>query len=450
MALIKQGRGRIQIPASLSHQIPIRDHPARFKANRFGRRWGKSRLMFQAAVTGHGPKDPHTGLRLHKGMARGGRGAWIGPDYPQTKAIWEEEILPRFEGARGVKTKKSPPFEVALPNGGHLEVRSAEAVDGIRGRKLDFLLVDEAAWMEFFYAWRRVLRPTLADSRGWAMVSSTTEVGSDFNQLIREIEAKDPTRSEWEAFHGKTRDNPKLSPEEVALLYAEYPPGGSDAAQELDAELLDEHGTLFKADYFHTYQQASRHAMWVDGVRLPFTEIVICVDLASSLKEKNDYFVVSVYGLHESFFGEELRLKVGVLEIFFDHQEGPDQIDTLVNMCNHWQPNRVKIEATQYQLTAVQHLQRRMPKLQIIPTYPDKDKRSRAVPWAAAMARGDVYWPEKADWKEPAVKQHLKFPNGKDDSRYIEDHDDIVDTGSLIGEELTLAGDAWVVRKVRR
>lgn len=116
-------RNRVQIPASLSHQRPVRDDGYRFKAIRCGRRWGKSRFMFQAAVTGHGPKEH--GLRKWKGMARGGRGVWLGPDYPQTKAIWEEEILPRFEGARGVRIKKSPPFEVELPNQGHLEVRSA-------------------------------------------------------------------------------------------------------------------------------------------------------------------------------------------------------------------------------------------------------------------------------------------------------------------------------------
>lgn len=437
----REGRGRVQIPAARPHQREVLDDDVRFKAMRWGRRRGKSRLMFRAAITGHGPK------RIFEGISKGWPILWLAPDYPQSKAIWDEEIRPRFIGARGVKLNDSPPQSVELPNGGKLEIRSAEAVDGVRGKKFKGLLIDEAAFMEFFYAWRRVLRPTLTDYQGWAIVASTTEVGSDFNQLIREIDSKDKSRSEWKAWHGKTKDNPYLDQEELRLLYAEYPAGGSDAAQELDAELLDEHGTLFKREYFHSYQESNRHAMWVKGLRYPFLEIVFCVDLASSLKEKADYFCVTVYGLHET---NEGLLKVGVLDMFYDHMEGPDQLDKLEAMSKHWAPNRVKIEATQYQLTSVQHLARRCPHLNISPCYPDKDKRSRAVPWAAAMSRGDVFWPVASSWLDDAMKQHLKFPNGKDDSRYIEDHDDIVDTGSLMGEELTLAGDEWKVRKVLR
>lgn len=437
----KEGRGRVQIPAAREHQREVLDADWRFKAMRWGRRRGKSRLAFRAAITGHGPD------RKFEGISRGWPILWLAPDYPQSKAIWDEEVRPRFIGARGVKLNDSPPQSVELPNGGKLEIRSAEAVDGVRGRKFKGIIVDEAAFMEFFYAWRRVLRPTLADYQGWALVGSTTEVGSDFNQLCREIETKDKSRSEWNCWHGKTKDNPYLDAEELRLLYAEYPIGGSDAAQELDAELLDEHGTLFKIEYFHDYQEANRQAMWVKGLRYPFLEIVVCVDLASSIKQKADYFVVTVFGLHET---NEGVLKVGVLDMFYDHLEGPQQLDKLEATINAWQPNRTKIEATQYQLTAVQHLAQRLPHANIQAVYPDKDKRSRAVPWAAAMSRGDVFWPVAAAWKDDAVKQHLKFPNGKEDSRYLEDHDDIVDTGSLLGDELTLTGDLWQFRKVLR
>lgn len=54
------------------------------------------------------------------------------------------------------------------------------------------------------------------------------------------------------------------------------------------------------------------------------------------------------------------------------------------------------------------------------------------------VSRGEVFLPLSAQWKEPWLVQHTKFPNGKDKSLRIEDHDNMVDTGSMLANVLTL------------
>lgn len=475
-------RYTVEIPTALEHQVPIEEDDHRIKLVRAGRRGGKSRLAVRSCVKGHGPKvlrriseksnrytrrafpvehrHPErvpTGYvvqPMFRGLAQGANLAWISPDFPQSKAIWEEEILPRFQNAFGCKIEQGDIRRLSVFTG-KLTFVSAKNINSLRGKKFHGVVLDEAAFIAAFgYAWKRVVRPTLIDLIGWAMIPSTTDMGSDFNLMCREVETGQKNKKVWKVFNFATRDNKSLPPEEIEEIYGEYPPGSTDMMQELEGALLDEHGDLFKTEYFKPYEEATRFAMMLGEKRVPFKEIRIYVDLASSLKEKADYFAVKVVGVSErSQLG---HYTVGILDVFYDKLEGPAQIDKLEAMVRYWHPTRVKIEAIAYQQTAVQHLRSRFSSdpefssLEIMPAYPDKDKRTRAVPWAAAMARGEVYWNMKAAYMRDVIKQYTKFPNGQEPSVHIEDHDDIVDTGSLVAEDLTPTDVQTTIRRVRR
>lgn len=468
----------IQIPAPMDHQAQVLDHPARFKAIRAGRRLGKTRLEFIGAVRGHGKKinvekDPAKPPKLQrqwKGMAQGGDIVWIAPDYGQADAIWEEEILPRFEGRAGVtisekhrlvgfgrelgRDRKGEPIYQ-----GSLRLRSAENINSVRGKRFDGAIIDEAAFLKFFLAWRRVIRPTLIDRKGWAIIASTTDIGSDFNQLMAEVEAEKRGPS-WHGWHFRTRDNPRIDAEELAELAQEYAPGSAEEQQELDAELLETLGTLFRAEFFHSYDHATKQAVWIGGLRYAFQYLVMTVDLASSLKQTADYTVVTIAGVCAPLFEGDIQ-RVAILHVEYHRIEGPEQLDAMEELAKTWRPTYVDIEKVQYQATAVQHMERRLKGLGLIVTgVPvDKDKRTRAVPAAAAMARGEWYWPPsirngvatpEAVWVADSKAQLLKFPNGKDSSKLLADHDDIVDTLSLLAKRIGgRANTTWKVRKIR-
>ncbi len=85
----------LYLPRALAHQRDVLDAPERFKIWRAGRRTGKSRAALIAALLGHGKG-------AHKGALQGGDIVWLTPDYPQSRAIWREEIKPRLAGVAGV------------------------------------------------------------------------------------------------------------------------------------------------------------------------------------------------------------------------------------------------------------------------------------------------------------------------------------------------------------
>ena len=437
----------IVIPKPLSNQKPILDSDARFKLVRAGRRFGKSRLSLRAAILGHGPTitlDDGSTRPLRRGVVDGGTIAWIAPTYTQARAIWVEEIIPRFAGKMYCRLNEAQKtLQVGL---GRLLLRSAESIDSIRGLKLDGVVNDEGAFFDLDYALQRVIRPALIDRNGWSLTVSSPNIGSYFNRLIGEVERAE-RGPDWKAWHGKTRDNPRLRPAEIDAMYAEYPPGSTDVMQELEAEILEAHGTLFKNEYFKFYDKADRYAMYLGNNRFSLLDIHMYVDLAATIKTSSDYTAIMTAGITAPVPNQPKR--AAILDIRNEKLEGPESIDFICKQIDLWQPNTVGIEAVGYQITTVQEIQKRRPKTHVVPIQVDKDKRSRAIPFAAAMARGDVFWPEHAAYMPLVVSQFLKFPNGKDGSPHADEHDDIVDTGSMLATQLMLVNSpAWQISRV--
>lgn len=441
----------VTIPRPLSNQIPILDDDARFKIVRAGRRFGKSRLGLRASVLGHGPfitADDGRRRPLRRGIVDGGTIAWVAPTYTQARAIWIEEIIPRFAGKNHVRINESQKT-LAVGGGestGRLLLRSAESIDSLRGMKLDGVVNDEGAYFDLEYALHRVLRPALIDRNGWSLTVSSPNIGSYFNRLAVEVE-RGQRGSDWKAWHGRTRDNPRLSPAEIDDMYAEFPPGSTDVMQELDAELLEAHGTLFKQEYFKFYDSADRYAMYVDGVRFNFQAIHMYVDLAATINTSSDFTAVTVAGITAPF--PNLPRRAGVIDVRNEKLEGPESLDFICRLIDQHNPETVGIESVGYQITAVQEIKRRRPRVNIVAVPVDRDKRSRAIPFAAAMARGDVFWPQHASFMPLVVSQFLKFPNGKEGSAHADEHDDIVDTGSMLATQLMRANSpAWTISRV--
>lgn len=458
----------LTIPAPRPHQRVVLNDDHRFKVWRAGRRVGKSRAEFIAAVRGHGPivnvePDPEKApvlRRKFKGMAHGGSIAWIAPDYPQSDTIWEEEILPRFYGRAGVTVSEKHRLiglgkrlgedaEGEPVYQGSLRIRSHENINSVRGKEFDGIIAEEAAFWPFLTAWRRVLRPTLINRRGWGIVASSTDIGSDFNQLAADVEANGRGPN-WAAFHHRTRDIPYIDEEEKQDLAHDYPPGSAEELQELDAELLETLGTLFREEFFRYYDAISPYAVWVDGLRYEFEYLVMAVDVAASLKQKADYTAITVAGVTREIDGVRYT---AIIEVINEHLEGPDQIKAMDDTARRYRPAFIDIESVGYQLTAVQHLAAslRNSGLVVDGVTLKGDKRQKAVPAAAAMSRREWVLPKDAPWLDDTRKQLLKFPNGREGSKLVADHDDIVDTFSILAARVGgRANSTWRLRKVKR
>lgn len=226
---------QIYLPEPRGHQAEVLEAIYRYKVLRVGRRGGKTRAAFIACCAGHGSKPNG------RGMLQGGATCWIPSTNKQGKAIWREEILPRFRQHPAFTVNETDKI-VTAPNGGTLELISAEGIDAAQGRRFDGVFFDEPRDYDLFYIWSHIIRPTLVDRRGWAMFGSTTRAYTDFNALCAQTtwtgEQPGPRGDQWYCWHWTTMDNPALPPEEFAELAAEYDGKPIAYQEEILAKLL--------------------------------------------------------------------------------------------------------------------------------------------------------------------------------------------------------------------
>jgi phage FluMu gp28-like protein len=203
-------------------QLEVADHPARFRVLACGRRWGKTRLGAAECV----------------GVAvRGGRSWWVAPSYKVANVGWRliTRLALQIPGAEIRKADRV----VALPSGGEVSVRSADNSDSLRGEGLDFVVLDECAFMRS-KAWYESLRPALSDRRGRAMFISTPKGRNWFWHLFQQGQAG----TTWRSWSLPTADNPFIDAAEIEAARAGLPE--RIFRQEYLAEFIEDGGGVFR------------------------------------------------------------------------------------------------------------------------------------------------------------------------------------------------------------
>jgi len=117
---------RIEINASPhAGQREVHNDMARFKVLAAGRRWGKTRLGVNECL------DVAAGA---------GRAWWVAPSYKMSEVGWRP--LQRIGNQVGAEVRIVD-RKVTMPNGGWVQVRSADKPQSLRGEGLDFVVLDE-------------------------------------------------------------------------------------------------------------------------------------------------------------------------------------------------------------------------------------------------------------------------------------------------------------------
>lgn len=138
-----------------------------------------------------------------------GRFAYICPLLKQAKDVaWG--YLKRFtRDIDGIKVNESE-LSVTFPNGAVIRLYGADNYEGLRGIYLDGVVLDEVAQMKRL-VWGEILRPLLADRKGWALFIGTPKGVNLFSELFFEGQ-KDP---EWHCDLRTWRDTNAIDREEV-------------------------------------------------------------------------------------------------------------------------------------------------------------------------------------------------------------------------------------------
>ena len=240
-------------------QLEVHNSDARFKVLSAGRRWGKTRLGVNECLDA---------------ASKGGRAWWVSPSYKTSEVGWR----PLRQIARKIPNAEVRLVDrmVALPGGGFVAVRSADNPDSLRGEGLDYVVMDECAFMQK-EAWTEAIRPALSDRQGKALFISTPKGRNWFWEAyqrgVREEEG-------WQAWTFPTSSNPYIEPAEIEAAKRDLPE--MIFRQEYLAEFIDDSGGVFRRVQeaaILTPQEPQAGRQYVAGV-----------DVAASV----DYTVVTV------------------------------------------------------------------------------------------------------------------------------------------------------------
>jgi len=170
---------------------------SRFRTIVAGRRFGKTFFcigeIMQSAISG---KD---------------RNVWyVAPTYGSAKEIAWDMLINTIPFEYISKTNESS-LTLRLINGSVISLKGAEKPNNLRGRALDFVVLDEFADMRP-EAWYEVIRPSLSDRQGSAVFIGTPKGRNHFYDLW--AKGMDGA-NDWSSFQYTTLQGGNVPPEEI-------------------------------------------------------------------------------------------------------------------------------------------------------------------------------------------------------------------------------------------
>jgi len=370
-----------------------------------GRRWGKTTLSLVAAID----------------QALKGLKVWIiFPVYPQALESWlnlkslVRQLPEEYAETREVEKR------IVLKNGGSIQIKSANKPETLRGAGgISLIIFDEVAYQDK-ETWETV-RPILSDSLGKALFISTPNGMNWFYELFDNAKRRD----DWKVFHYPTEQSPRVNKDELAQAREEL--GSLVYAQEFLAEFT-EVGHMFKREWFKYYDviEGDDPEYILDDEIVKHSELSIfgTMDTALSIKETADYSVIMAIGTTPSG-------KLLIMDVFRARLEAPDLLPKIESMISKYNMAWLGVEDASFGLGIIQMARRQG--LPIRNLKADKSKTARAVPAAAGVENGSIWFLKNAKWLVEFERELTSFPSSGS-------HDDMVDA-------LAYAARYGIVRK---
>ena len=162
--------------------------------------------------------------------------------------------------------------------------------------------------------------------------------------------------------------------------------------------------------------------------------IFAVADLATSMSEKSDFTVILVFALSKNN-------EILVLDIIRERFSGSEHLQLIRKVHERWNPVLIGIESVQYQISLVQNAMKEG--LPVRELKADRDKLSRALPMAAKVESGMVYFRSNSGWLPEFEKELSEFPSGM--------HDDQADAFAYIDQLISpVTGVMPAAARIRR
>lgn len=191
-----------------------------------GRQWGKTFLAINMLLKWVLEDNNSTSM-------------WVAPIYSQSKKVFQEMSKLLKETGMTQSINKSE-LTITFINGSVITFRSAEREDGLRGNTLQYLVVDEAAYIKD-NVWSEVLRATVFVKGRKVLFLSTPKRKNWFYEMAMRGLSED--YPQYATFIGSSYDSPYITKEELKEAKMSLP--DNIYRQEILAEFIDDSGEVF-------------------------------------------------------------------------------------------------------------------------------------------------------------------------------------------------------------
>lgn len=164
---------------------------------------------------------------------------WVSPIYSQARKPFND-IINVLMGTPIIQSSNKSEYEIVLINGSKLLFRSGEKADGLRGFTLDYLVIDEAAYIKD-EVWNTILKPTIL-VKGKKVLFTSTPKGKNYLYSLA-TRGLDPDQKQYTTINGSSYENPYIDKEELEEARKSLPE--NIFRQEILGEFVDSGGEVF-------------------------------------------------------------------------------------------------------------------------------------------------------------------------------------------------------------
>tara|TARA_Y100000114_G_scaffold157169_1_gene187733 strand:+ start:106 stop:1317 length:1212 start_codon:yes stop_codon:yes gene_type:complete len=227
-------------------QSEIFQNPNRFRVVVAGRRFGKTFLS--AAEL------------LHRSLCKPDQNVWyVAPTYKAAKEIAWDMLSNQIPFDYIAKTNETA-LTIHLKNGSVIALKGAEKPDNLRGRSLDFVVLDEFADMRK-EAWFEVIRPSLSDRKGGALFIGTPKGRNHFYDLYGKGVDRSPG---WHSHQYTTIQGGNVDSQEISSAKSDL--DERTFQQEFEAKFVNYSGIIYYG--FQREESVRPHTSAVDIIHV--------------------------------------------------------------------------------------------------------------------------------------------------------------------------------------
>jgi hypothetical protein len=257
---------------------------------------------------------------------------WVSPTNTQSQKVYTE-IVNAIVESDCIKSRKMPMgnTQIVFRNGSQILFRSAESEDSLRGPSVDYMILDEAAFIKK-ETFEIILLPMLG-VRGKKCFICTTPKGKNW---IYDYYCKSKDNPKWASFRYSTYDSPFANENIINMFRENMAP--TLFKQEIEAEFVD------SASVFNNISEVM--ILNKTDEPTPNTSYYAGIDIGLI----NDASVLSI-----------LDNKGNLINYFrWNRVESPELIQYIVDLEKKWKFRKIWIENNNQGLTIYQELKRKI------------------------------------------------------------------------------------------